>query len=176
MLGSTHKSFFGPQGGILLGKESLKTRVKDQQFPGLVDNAHWNRIAALTWALDEVRRRGSKYAPQVVANSKALGKALHEGGLPVKCAEHGFTQSHQVFLEIKGEEVNTFSQKLEDANIIVDHGIRLGTNESTRRGMKPRDMERVAELVMRVYQGEDPRKVRRAVTKLRREFKTIEYT
>ncbi len=176
MLGSTHKSFFGPQGGIILGKTSLKAQVKDQQFPGLVDNAHWNRIAALTWALDEVRRRGPKYAPQVIANSKALAKALHEGGLPVKCAKYGFTQSHQVFLDITGEEVNSFSQKLEDANLIVDHGIRLGTNESTRRGMKSQDMERIAELVLRVYKGEDPTKVRRAATKLRKEFKTIEYT
>ena len=126
--------------------------------------------------MDEVRRRGAKYAPQVVANSKALAKAIHEGGLPVKCANYGFTQSHQVFLDIKGEEINTFSQKLEDANIIVDHGIRLGTNESTRRGMKPREMEKIAELVVRVYKGEDPSIVRRAATKLRREFKTIEYT
>ncbi|TMI15200.1 hypothetical protein E6H35_02795 [Candidatus Bathyarchaeota archaeon] len=177
MLGSTHKSFFGPQGGIILGTDRLKTRVKDQQFPGLVDNAHWNRIAALTWALDEVRRRGTKYAPQVIANAKALAKALHEGGLPVKCADYGFTDSHQVFLDINGEEnVNRFSENLEEANMIVDHGIRLGTNESTRRGMKTRDMERVAELIIRVYKGEEPSNVRRAATRLRKEFKTIEYT
>jgi glycine hydroxymethyltransferase len=177
MLGSTHKSFFGPQGGIILGTARLKTRVKDQQFPGLVDNAHWNRIAALTWALDEVRRRGRKYAPQVIANAKALAKALHEGGLPVKCADYGFTESHQVFLDINGEEnVNRFSEKLEEANIIVDHGIRLGTNESTRRGMRVRDMERVAELIIRVYKGEEPSIVRRAATRLRKEFKTLEYT
>jgi len=177
MLGSTHKSFFGPQGGIILGTAPLKSRVKDQQFPGLVDNAHWNRIAALTWALDEVRRRGMKYAPQVIANAKALAKALHEGGLPVKCADYGFTKSHQVFLDINGEEnVNRFSEKLEEANMIVDHGIRLGTNESTRRGMKARDMERVAELIIRVYKGEEPSNVRRAATRLRKEFKTLEYT
>lgn len=176
MLGSTHKSFFGPQGGIILGKAGLKSQVKDQQFPGLVDNAHWNRIAALTWALDEVRRRGAKYAPQVIANAKALAKALHEGGIPVKCADYGFTESHQVYLDITRDEIESFSQKLEAANIIVDHGIRLGTNESTRRGMKVRDMERIAELILRVYRGEDPVKVRRAATKLRKEFKTIEYT
>jgi glycine hydroxymethyltransferase len=177
MLGSTHKSFFGPQGGIMLGAAKLKAQVKDQQFPGLVDNAHWNRIAALTWALDEVRRRGTKYAPQVIANAKALAKALHEGGLPVKCADYGFTESHQVFLDINGEEnVNRFSEKLEEANLIVDHGIRLGTNESTRRGMKARDMERVAELIIRVYKGEEPGNVRPAATRLRKEFKTIEYT
>src|SRR5439155_23742834 len=119
-----------------------------RQFPGLVDNAHSNRIAALTWDLDEIRRIGAKYASQVMGNAKTLAKVLHEGGLPVKCADYGFTESHQVFLDINGEEnVNRFSEKLEEANVIVDHGIRLGTNESTRRGMKARDMERIAGLI-----------------------------
>ncbi len=91
--------------------------------------------------------------------------------------DYGFTKSHQVFLDINGEEnVNRFSKKLEEANMIVDHGIRLGTNESTRRGMKARDMERVADLIIRVYKGEEPGKVRPAATRLRKEFKTIEYT
>jgi glycine hydroxymethyltransferase len=177
MLGSTHKSFFGPQGGMILGTSHVKELVKERQFPGLVDNAHWNRMAALIWALDEIRRRGAKYASQVIANARALAKALHEGGLPVKCADYGFTESHQVFLDINGEEnVNRFSEKLEEANIIVDHGIRLGTNESTRRGMKARDMERIAELIIRVYKGEEPSSVRRAATRLRKEFETLEYT
>src|SRR5205807_6963336 len=101
-------------------------------------------------------KRRTKYAAPVTANAKALAKALHEGGLPVKCADYGFTESHQVFLDIHGEEnVNRFSEKLEEANMIVDHGIRLGTNESTRRGMKTRDMERVAELIIRIYKGEE---------------------
>jgi glycine hydroxymethyltransferase len=175
--GSTHKSLFGPQGGIMVGNSDTREEVQGRQFPGLVDNAHWNRIAALVWALDEARRVGGKYAAQVVANAKALAKSLHEGGVPVKCAEHGFTESHQVFLEITDvKEIEKLSQRLEDANLIVDHGIRLGTCEATRRGMKPRDMERVAELVVRVYKGEEPAKVRPRATRLRREFKGLVYT
>jgi glycine hydroxymethyltransferase len=158
LLGSTHKSLFGPQGGIIVGKGGAEAEVKGRQFPGLVDNAHWNRVAALIWALDEARRVGGKYAVQVVANSKALARSLHEGGVPVKCSDYGF------------------AQRLEDANIIVDHGIRIGTCEATRRGMKPKDMERVAELIVRVYKGEEPAKVRREATKLRRQFNRILYT
>lgn len=177
LLGSTHKSLFGPQGGIIVGKSGVESEVKGRQFPGLVDNAHWNRVAALTWALDEARRVGGKYAAQVVANSRALAKALHEGGVPVMCADYGFTSSHQVFLSIKDQkEIEDLTQRLEDANIIVDHGIRIGTCEATRRGMKPRDMDRVAELVVRVYKGEDPAKIGRLATKLRREFNSIAYT
>jgi glycine/serine hydroxymethyltransferase len=42
--------------------------------------------------------------------------------------------------------------------------------------MKPRDMERVAELIVRVYKGEESAKVRREATKLRRQFNRILYT
>ncbi len=177
MLGSTHKSLFGPQGGIIVGKSGVESEVKGRQFPGLVDNAHWNRVAALTWALDEARRVGGKYAVQVIANSKALAKALHEGGVPVKCADYGFTESHQVFLDMSDQkEIERFAQNLEDANIIVDHGIRIGTCEATRRGMKAKDMERIAELIVSVYKGEDTAKVRRDATRLRRQFNQILYT
>jgi glycine hydroxymethyltransferase len=74
------------------------------------------------------------------------------------------------------KEIESFAQRLEDANIIVDHGIRIGTCEATRRGMKTKDLERVAELIVRVYKGEDPAKVRREATKLRRQFNRILYT
>ena len=177
ILGSTHKSLFGPQGGIIVGKRGCESEVKGRQFPGLVDNAHWNRVAALVWALDEARRVGGKYAVQVITNSKALARALHEGGVPVKCSEYGFTESHQTILDVKDQkEIEGFTQRLEDANIIVDHGIRIGTCEATRRGMKAQDMERVAELIVRVYKGEEPSKVRTKATKLRREFNRILYT
>jgi glycine hydroxymethyltransferase len=177
LLGSTHKSLFGPQGGIIVGKGGAESEVKGRQFPGLVDNAHWNRVSALIWALDEARRVGGKYAAQVIANSKALAKSLHEGGVPVKCADYGFTGSHQVFLDMKDtKEIENFAQRLEDANIIVDHGIRIGTCEATRRGMKLKDMERVAELIVRVYKGEEPAKMRREATKLRKQFNRILYT
>ncbi len=177
VLGSTHKSFFGPQGGILLGTKAMEDKVRNRQFPGLVDNAHWNRVAALAWALDESRRNGIKYATQVIANAKALAKALHEGGLPVKCADYGFTESHQVMLVLGSEEkVDKFTRTLEEANIIVDRGVRLGTNEMTRRGMKPREMEKIAEMVVGIYKGEDPEKIRKAAIKLRKNFKSILYT
>lgn len=95
----------------------------------------------------------------------------------MKCSEYGFTESHQTILDVKDQkEIETFTQRLEDANMIVDHGIRIGTCEATRRGMKAQDMERVAELIVRVYKGEEPSKVRAKATKLRREFNRILYT
>ncbi len=177
LLGSTHKSFFGPQGGILLGTKSSEAKVRNRQFPGLVDNAHWNRVAALVWALDESRRNGKKYSSQVIANAQALAKALHERGVPVKCAKFGFTKSHQVFLDIEGtNKIDKFTTELEKANLIVDQGIRLGTNEVTRRGMKKQEMEAIAEMVADVYKGVNRVQVKKRATRLRKSFTTIQYT
>lgn len=176
LLGSTHKSFFGPQGGIILGTKDLQGTVKDKQRPGLIDNAHWNRIAALAQALEEMQRVGPDYAKQVIANSKALARALDEHGVPVKCRDYGYTESHQVMLNITNQkEIEDLTKRLEDANLIVDRGIRLGTNELTRRGFKEEDFEHVAGLVSEVYKRSDPTKVRRESTDLRKEFNEIRY-
>jgi len=99
LFGSTHKSFFGPQGGIFLADKEHGETVKARIYPRFVDNAHWNRIAALTLALAEMQRFGRDYAGQVVRNAKALAKALHDYGFPVKCSRLGFTESHQVIMD-----------------------------------------------------------------------------
>ena len=68
------------------------------------------------------------------------------------------------------------AQRLEKANIIVDVGVRIGTSEETRRGMKEKEMEHIAELISRVcVENEDPKKVSRDVLRLRKEFAGIEY-
>ena len=72
--------------------------------------------------------------------------------------------------------MESFTTSLEEANIIVDKGVRLGTNEVTRRGMKPREMEKIAEMIGRVYKVEDSAKVKRLATKLRKSFPKIQYT
>jgi len=142
-----------------------------------VDNAHWNRIAALTLALAEMKAYGKEYAGQVVRNAQSLAKALAEDGFPVACPQLGYTQSHQVLLDYGGyEEGGVIARKLEKANIIVDVGVRLGVCEVTRRGMKEKEMQRIALFIKRVVVGgEDPRRVKEDVMKLVKEFQEIEY-
>jgi glycine hydroxymethyltransferase len=177
LFGSTHKSFFGPQGGIILANKEHGEAVKSKVYPRFVDNAHWNRIAALTLALAEMQRFGRDYAGQVIRNAKALAKALHDYGFPVKCSRLGFTESHQIIMDFgdyeRGREV---AEKLQKANIIVDCVIRLGTCEVTRRGMKEGEMAKIAELIKRtVLDKENPETVKREVVKLCSEFQNIEY-
>lgn len=177
LVGSTHKSLFGPQGGIILADKEHGESMKKKIEPMFVDNAHWNRVTALTLALAEMKEFGQKYAKQVIQNAKRLAKTLAEYGFPVVCAELGFTESHQVLLSYehyeKGLEV---ARNLEEANIIVDCGMRLGTCEVTRRGMKEEEMEQIAEFIKRVeIDKEETEKVKKDVKTFVKDFNRIEY-
>lgn len=177
VFGSTHKSFFGPQGGIFLATKEIGERIKKAIFPAYVDNAHWNRIAALTVALAEMQEYGQQYAAQVIKNAQTLAKALSDDGFPVACPELGFTRSHQVLLDYGGYKTGrAVAIKLEKANIIADSAIRLGTCEATRRGMKEGDMEKIAVLIKRVVvDKERPSKVKKDAEKLAGEFQKVAY-
>ncbi|MBE0512782.1 hypothetical protein IBX38_07010 [Candidatus Bathyarchaeota archaeon] len=177
LFGSTHKTFFGPQGGIILADKEHGEIVKKRIHPEFVDNAHWNRIAALTLALAEMKSYGKEYAGQVVRNAQTLAKALAEDGFPVACPQLGYTRSHQVLLNYGGyKEGGVIARKLERANIIVDSGVRLGVCEATRRGMKGEEMQRIALFIKRmVIDDEDPNSVKGDVMKFVKEFQEIEY-
>ena len=177
LVGSTHKSFFGPQGGIIAAFKPEGERMKETIFPAIMDNAHWNRIAALAQALLEMKKFGRKYANQVIRNSRALAEALDEQGIPVRCKDYGYTASHQVLLDMDRLRDSTqVPDKLEQANVIVDRGIRLGTSEMTRRGMREGDMNDVAEIIARVIRSQETvSAARRKATALARKFRQVRY-
>jgi glycine hydroxymethyltransferase len=176
LIGSTHKSFFGPQGGIILANDHIE-QLRGAVHPGIVDNAHWNRIAALYVALSEVKKYGKQYARQVVRNTKTLAVALDQHGISLVGKDRGFTESHQAIVNVTSQEEGVrLARKLEEANIVVDSGIRIGTCEETRRGMREPEMNRIAELIARVWVGrEDPKKVSRDVQRMRCEFSSIHF-
>ncbi len=177
LFGSTHKTFFGPQGGIILADKEHGEFLKKRIFPPFVDNAHWNRIAALTLALVEMKKFGKAYARQVIDNSRTLAKALQESDFPLVCEHLGFTRSHQVILDYgDSEKSRSVAEELQRANIITDCAIRIGTCEVTRRGMKEPEMLKIAEILRRtVIDGEKPESIQKDVAKLAAEFQKIEY-
>ena len=191
--GSTHKTLPGPQHGILLAEprdEKMAKRLLRGVFPGVVSNHHLHAMAALGVTLAEHLEFGRTYADQVVRNARALGQALYERGVHVVCEHLGFTRSHALAVDVAehggGADV---ALRLERANIIANKnlmpddtspvrpsGIRLGSQELTRLGMRESHMAEVAELVARVVvTKEDPAGVARDVASLRRGFQTIQY-
>ncbi|MGD0396304.1 MAG: serine hydroxymethyltransferase [Nitrososphaerales archaeon] len=157
LIGSTHKSLPGPQGGIILSNnEEVFNAVSGKIHPGIVDNVHLNRVAALTVSLLEMMQFGKSYAQAVIKNSQALAKALVAGGVKVRGAPLGYTKSHQVLLDYDASRLGFYSAKLEQANIITDNGGRLGTSELTRLGYDAAEMEEVAELICLALLGKKP--------------------
>jgi glycine hydroxymethyltransferase len=177
LFGSTHKTFFGPQGGIILANKEPGELLQEKIYPAFVDNAHWNRIAALTLALAEIKEFGKSYASQIVRNSKILARTLNDYGFPVICKHLGFTQSHQVIVDYGNyEEGRSIAERLQRANIIADCVIRIGTCEVTRRGMKEPEMLKIAELLKRtIIDKENPQSIKKDVAKLSAEFQKVEY-
>lgn len=178
LVGSTHKSFFGPQGGLIVSNnESIFSVIQQKIFPGIVDNIHLNRVASLTYAMLEMLKFGEKYATQVIANSKVLARSLFDLKIPVKCASVGFTNSHQVLLGYREKDSEKAANQLEAIDIITDVGVRLGTSEVTRMGMRENEMQKVAEIISDALKGNQPKKrLRRKVHMLVAEFSEPEFT
>jgi glycine hydroxymethyltransferase len=179
---------------MILCKKELAEAINKAVFPGVVSNHHLHAVAALAVALAEMLEFGREYASQIVKNAKALGKALYDRGLNVLCPDQGFTSSHTIVADVlKYGDGGTLEQKLEQANIILNRnllpwdiregrnyrnpsGIRLGTPEVTRLGMKEREMEEIAEFIKRVVvDGEDTKRVAGEVAEFRQDYQRVHY-
>lgn len=177
LFASTHKTFPGPQGGLILtNNEEVYRRIAGNIFHKIADNIHFNKIGALAVSFEEMMRCGKRYAAKIVENAYELAKSLDELGVPVKARDHGFTKSHQTILDVPNrEERIRLRDRLEECGIISDADLRLGVPEVTRRGMGRREMARIAKLVKRALDGEDPRRIRRDVAALVRRFRTVKF-
>lgn len=177
MLGSTHKTLFGPQGGIVLVKDDSELAEQIdltlRPNPVLVDNYHHHRVAALAIALAELMAFGKEYAQQVVKNSQRLAEVLAEHTIPVVGADWGYTTSHQVLLHTQNlEQGQKMCAQLETADIIADAGVRLGSQEVTRRGMQIDQMTDIAQLIAQRLQGAPAKQVKKKVHSLTHQFQT----
>lgn len=150
LLGSTHKTFPGPQGGIILcNDEDIARRIGKilMRPPLLVDNIHLHRIGALAITLIEMLIFGKEYARQIIKNSKTLARYLYKNGIEVGYKEKDFTQSHQILYPQNLGDGLKIRNMLEKAGIIVDKRIRIGTQEVTRLGMKCKEMRAIADFI-----------------------------
>ncbi|USG63328.1 serine hydroxymethyltransferase [Brevibacillus ruminantium] len=191
--GSAGKTFSGPQSGIILWNDpELAKPITDAIFPALAATHQVNRVAALAAAAAEFLAYGNDYMAQIVTNAQALGKALADRGVPVLGSHKGFTRTHQIILDVRayggGLKV---AQELAKANIITNKnlipcdrpedwdypsGLRIGTTEVTRLGMKEAEMETVANLIVSVLEGkEEPEETRKQVIEMRRGYQKIHY-
>jgi glycine hydroxymethyltransferase len=193
MTGSAGKTFSGPQSGIIVWDDpDITEPVTTAVFPVWAATHQVNRVAALALATAEALAFGAALQAQIVKNAQALAAGLQTRGIPMLGAHKGFTTTHQAIADVRnfGRGLKV-AQTLERANIIVNKnllpsdrkedwdypgGLRIGTIELTRYGMKEREMDAIAELIARVVvRGENPEKVRPEAVALRRSFPTLYY-
>jgi len=196
---STHKTLPGPQHGALItNREDLIERLKSSAFPALLSNHHLHNVAGLSVALTEMLEFGKDYHKKVIQNAKALAEALYERGINVIMEHKGFTESHQIVVDVS-EFKDTIGlggdieEILEKANIILNRnllpwdiaegrhyqnpgGLRLGTSEVTRLGMGKSEMVDIAEFLKEIIiDQKKPEKVKDEVAEFRKEFHEVKY-
>lgn len=195
---STHKTFPGPQGGVILGESNTKRKEKGIKaiqfavFPLSTSNTHLARLPSLGIAALEMKLFGTELAQQTVKNAQTAGEYLYENGLKVLCASKGFTMSHQIAVDVcdfgGGKKV---AQELEEANIILNKnllpydnqddrdnpsGLRIGFQEITRRGFRESDVKYLCDLMLKVIIGKrKPIEVKESVIALKKEFSQVRY-
>ncbi len=196
MTASTHKTMPGPQHGIILAKEKFAEAIKRASFPGLLSNHHLHNVAGLAVVLAEMTEFGVEYSKQIMKNAKALAQSLHERGWQLIGEHKGFTESHVILVDVTETPMKdgaTVEETLEDANIVINRnllpwdkkrgrdyrtpgGIRLGTSELTRLGMKESEMDAVAEFIHRVVmKGEDIKKIAAEVAEFRKDYQKVHF-
>jgi glycine hydroxymethyltransferase len=193
MTGSTHKTFPGPQRGVILANLSDQDAVKKYWiaadrgvFPGSSSNHHLHTLPALLVAVREMSKYGRDYAEQIVRNAQALGSSLDELGTPVEARDFGYTRSHMIAVNVArwggGVEV---AKRLEGNDIILNYnmlpgdsdprnpsGLRIGVAEMTRFGMDERAMGELAQLLHDAIEGKD---VKEQVNALRARYTQMKY-
>jgi len=192
MTASTHKTFFGSQRGLILSNmdQEYWRRIDRGAFPGSSSNHHLDTLAQMAICTYEMMEYGEQYAEDTIKNAKALASALDRFGFDVQAKEFGYTESHQVAINVKefggGEKV---SRTLEIHDIILnmnmlpheplsahDHpdGIRIGVQEMTRFGMGEEEMVRIAELIKECII--EKISVKQEVNRFRSEYQEVKYS
>ncbi|MGW8317155.1 MAG: glycine cleavage system aminomethyltransferase GcvT [Bacteroidales bacterium] len=192
--GSTHKTFFGTQRGIIAGNYDMDDprypfweAIERRTFPGSVSNHHLGTMLGLLASAYEMNHFKDDYQQQVIANAKAFASALAELGMTVAGEKSdGFTHTHQVIVNVgyaKGPAVADF---LEKNNIIVNYqatpeeegftasgSLRMGVSEMTRFGMKETDFTDLAQLIHRA--AVERKTVKDEVIELRKKFLDMQF-
>jgi aminomethyltransferase len=192
--GSTHKTFFGTQRGIVAAncmEDDLQydfwEAIQRRSFPGSLSNHHLGTLLGLLLATYEMNYFKDDYQKAVLNNAKSFAMALKDCGLDVAGDPAiSYTETHQVILNVgyaKGAEI---AVRLEDNNIVLNYqaapdeegftasgSLRTGVQEMTRFGMAEKDFGELAQLMADVIlKGKD---VREEVRSFRQRFLDMQY-
>jgi len=189
---TTHKTLRGPRGGIIMVTEKglekdpdLALKIDKAVFPGLQGGPHENNIAAIAVCLKEASEPSfKKYGARIIKNSRVLALELIKHGFNLVT---GGTDNHLILIDLRNKGIlgPEAQDRLERAGITVNKnsipfdpnppfkpsGLRLGTPAITTRGMKEKEMKKIACWIEQVITDENNcKKVRQEVADLCKKF------
>lgn len=183
---TTHKTFRGPRGGIVLCRKEFAKKIDKEIFPGIQGGPLMHVIAAKAVAMKLAQSKQFKqYQVRIVANAKALADGLTQRGYRIVS---GGTDTHLLLVDLSSKKITgkKAQELLDSAGITVNKnlipfdkrkptitsGIRLGTPAVTTRGMGTKDMHMIAAFIDEVLSsnGETVKKVRRKIDKFVKRF------
>ncbi len=192
--GSTHKTFFGPQRGVIgvnYRKGELKyglwETIESRAFPGSVSNHHLGTQLGLLMAAYEMNQFKDEYQKAVVSNAKSFAKSLKAAGLDVAGdPANDYTETHQVIVNVGYGAGPDVAMRLERSNIICNYqatpeeegftasgALRMGVNEMTRFGFGPKEFEQLANILADcILRG---REVKEDIVRLRAGYQQMHY-
>lgn len=166
--GSTHKTFFGPQRGVIgvnYKEEDLKyglwKTIESRTFPGSVSNHHLGTQLGMLMAAYEMNQFRDAYQSAIIRNAKSFARSLKNYGLDVVGDPAiDYTETHQVIVSVGYGEGAEIAERLEQNNVIVNYqatpdeegftasgALRMGVSEMTRFGFEEKDFDQLASLM-----------------------------
>jgi len=161
---TTHKTMRGPRGGFILAKEEFAKVLNKSNFPGIQGGPMMHIIAAKALAFKEALTESFKeYQKQIVKNTKKLAEILQNAGYRlvsggtdnhlflIDLTERNITgKDAEKALDAAGITVNKNAIPFDTQSPFVTSGIRIGTPAVTTRGMREKEMEVIADFILRV--------------------------
>jgi glycine hydroxymethyltransferase len=185
---TTHKTMRGPRGGFIMCRREFAKKIDTEVFPGLQGGPLMHVIAAKAVCFKEaLKPEFKKYQSQILKNCKALSREMEALGYRIVA---GGTDTHLFLVDLTKKQVTgkEAAAALDRAGITINKnlipfdtrspfvasGIRVGTPAVTTRGMKEREMKKIARLIDRVLSDpgseKNAREVRKEVDSLAKAF------
>ena len=189
---STYKSLGGPAGGLIVtNDDEIAQKLDAIAYPGLTANFDAAKTAALGITLQDWKSVGRDYAQMMVKTSQALAQHLQNLGVNIFASDKGFTTSHQfAILAAPYGGGQTAARRMGEAGLLACgiglpieqvegdlNGLRIGTPEIVRIGMKVEHMQDLAGFIARSLDTSvEPKSIQREITEWRKQFSGVHYT
>lgn len=160
------------------GRTKMMSELLDSMvIPGIQGGPLMHVIAAKAVAFKEALEGNFKtYGEQVIKNAKALANKLTSFGFKIIS---GGTDNHLMLVDLRnknftgkkaqelldelGITCNKNAVPFDDKSPLITSGIRLGTPALTTRGMKEKDMEKIAEMINEVISKPEDENVKKDI-------------